>query len=330
MKNSQRPTKKLNYVIGTLAMCLLCTAQAFAQSNRIFIATTGTDSATCGATTSPCRSFQQGLFLSPAGGEVIALDSGIYDTVEVAVTKSITLTAAPGVHAELYNNYVNPNRISVSAGANGRVTLRNLYLSNRFNEAGGDGVGINVVSVGVLQIENSIVDGFATGLAVNMSNAAQISIKDTIFRNNSGNGAAFFTSTGPLKVSIDSCHFDNNGVSGSEFGGNGALVDKHTRVTIRDSVATGNAGAGFIVQGDNGEMNLEHCESSNNKDGVRAWDLSGVGGGGTATVSNSTITNNSRNGFYQQGAGVFQSMQNNLVRRNGTNAVGTIGSISGT
>ena len=132
-------------------------SNAWAQSDRTFVATTGADTETCGASSSPCRNFSQGIFRTIAGGEVIALDSGIYDPIPVTIAKAITLTAAPGVHAELFNNYVNPKRITVNAGTNDRVVLRNLYLTNLSSN---DGYGIFVTSVGVLQIENCVVDGF--------------------------------------------------------------------------------------------------------------------------------------------------------------------------
>ena len=319
---------KSRSIFIALALTLVCFAQVFAQRDRAFVSTSGADTINCGDQTSPCRSFSGALAALSSGGSAIALDSGIYDAVNISITKSATLMAAPGVHAELFNNYINPDRITVNAGATSRVTLKNLYITNLSGEFAGQGNGIKVTSVGVLQIENCVVDGFSTGVSVSLTHAAQISIKDTIIRNNSIFGAAFDTTTGILKGSIDNCHFDNNAGTDLDIAA-GLLVGKHSRVTIRDSVATGNSGAGFLALDDKAEMNLERCESSNNRDGVRAWNYI-EGAVTTTTVSNSIITSNSRNGFSQQGAAVFQSMVNNTVRHNGTNTVGTIGAVSGT
>lgn len=328
MKNKQNTINKY-FLLAALVILFGC-SNAWAQSDRTFVATTGADTETCGASNSPCRNFSQGIFRTLAGGEVIALDSGIYDPIPVTIAKAITLTAAPGVHAELFNYYVNPTRITVNAGANDRVVLRNLYLTKLPSNGSGDGYGINVTSVGVLQIENCVVDGFSIGVFFELTSSAQVSIKDTIIRNNTLIGAGFNTTAGLIKASIDKCHFDNNVGSGVEFAGTGVYVGKRSKVTVRDSVATGNSAAGFYEAEDKADLNLENCESSNNRDGVIASDILGTGAG-TTTVSNSIVTNNSRYGFLQQGTALFNSMGNNTVRRNVTsNTNGTITVISGT
>ena len=85
--------------LSALVLTLSCFAEAQAQRHNSFVATTGTDSATCGAQTSPCRDFNAALSRTNASGIVIALDSGIYAASNITVDKSVTLTAAPGVHA---------------------------------------------------------------------------------------------------------------------------------------------------------------------------------------------------------------------------------------
>jgi parallel beta helix pectate lyase-like protein len=94
---------------------------------------------------------------------------------------------------------------------------------------------------------------------------------------------------------------------------------------VRDSVATGNTGAGFNAPA--GDLNLENCEASNNRDGVVASSTSTTTG--TVTISNCLVTNNAQSGFLQDGGGVFQSRGNNTARRNGTNMSDTINVISG-
>jgi Right handed beta helix region len=175
----------------------------------------------------------------------------------------------------------------------------------------------------VLQIENCVIDGFSEGIDFSLANAAQVSIKDTVIRNSASNGIAFFTSSGLIKASIDNCHFDNNGSAGIFDGLN---IVRGARVTVRNSVATGNTGAGFNAVA--GDLNLENCEASNNRDGLVA--SGSVSTTGTVTVSNCIVTNNSQTGFTQSAGGVFNSLGNNIVRRNGTNTSGTINSISGT
>ena len=311
---------KHNHILIALFAILLGISQAQAQSDRTFVATTGSDSQACGPSDVPCRTFTAALPKTNAGGEVIALDSGVYDSF-ILVSVSVTLTAAPGVQAALSNDGNSSNRITVNAGSDDRVVLRNLFLKSKPGNVSSYGIG--VLRVGVLQIENCDIDGFSAGIGFSLQGSAQVSIKDTIVRNSSTDGIAFFTSSGLIKASIDRSHFDNNGSFGAYSGVN---VIQRSRVTVRDSVATGNTGAGFNVTG--GDLNLENCEASNNDDGVVAGFTSNTTG--TATVSNSIVTNNSHFGFSQAGTSTFNSLGNNTVRRNGTNTSGTINVVSGT
>lgn len=334
--------------LSALVLTLSCFAEAQAQLakpgpgpqglDHTFVSTTGTDSAVCGAQHLPCRDFNAALSRTNAGGEVIALDSGIYAASNITVDKSVTLTAAPGVHAELYNTADNESRITVEAGKNSLVVLRNLYIKSK--PGGTNGYGVAVYRVGTVQIENCIIDRFYLGIYASGTShltgkpdPAELFIKDTIIKNSLTNGMAVDSPGGSVgifvRVTIDHCQFVNNGtiISGGSSGNNDGLnVNQSGRVNVRDSVATGNGGAGFRVVG--GDLALDHCESSNNDYGVYAGEHSGEVG--TATVSNSLVTNNRSYGFIQDDLGVFHSRGNNVVRRNGQNKSGTITVISGT
>ena len=299
MKNKQTSIIRINLAIIALVSALLCIGKANAQSDRTFVATTGTDSTTCGTQTSPCRSFNVALPKTNSGGEVIALDSGIYDNFNV------------GVHAELPG-------ITVNTTNDDTIVLRNLYLSRRLEGASD---GIKITRVGALHLENCVVHGFTTGINFALNDAADVFIQDTTVRNSIADGVTFFTNAGLIKASIDNSHFDHNGTGGAY---NGINVLKRSRVTARDSTASGNGSAGFVVSG--GDLNLENCEAANNRDGVVTQ--SDSINMGTATVSNSIVTNNSRYGFYQLG-GTLNSLGNNVVRRNGTNILGAINVITG-
>jgi hypothetical protein len=319
MKNKNTITIKVNCAVFALILTFLCFAEANAQLDRSFVSTIGVDSGTCGATTAPCRSFNGALGRTNAGGEILALDSGIYDTTTIFVDKSVTLAAAPGVHAELYNSSTTSNRITINGSTTDTVILRNLFIVSKAGNTGSYGVA--VYNVGTLQIENCVIDRFSEGMSVSLTNSAQIFIKDTTIKNSSASAVEFYTSAGLLKVSVENSHFDHNGTAGSFPG---VYVVQKGRVTMRGSTANGNSGVGFLVGG--GDLNLENCEASNNEDGGITAE-SGSGFFGTATVSNSIFTNNINYGIRQFGNGVFNSLGNNVVRRNGTNTVGTITSI---
>src|SRR6185369_12080957 len=181
------------FFIAFIAVFLCLVSDARAQLDRTFVSTTGVDSASCGAASSPCRDFNMALTRTNEGGVITALDTGVYGTSNITIDKSIALTAAPGIHAELYNTVVN-NRITVNAGANDTVILSNLYLTGR--PGGTNAYGIGVYGVGTLQIENCVIDRFSEGIGTSMGNAAQFFIKDTIIKNSLANGMTFYTNTG--------------------------------------------------------------------------------------------------------------------------------------
>src|SRR5258706_12561942 len=88
------------------AFALLAGIRLFAASlagavspQRSFVSVTGSDAnAATGCTLgSPCRSFGAAIGAVAGNGEVIALDSGGYGRFDV--TKSVTVSAPPGVYA---------------------------------------------------------------------------------------------------------------------------------------------------------------------------------------------------------------------------------------
>ena len=78
------------------ALWLLCVVVPAQSAQRAFVSTTGNDANPC-SLVAPCRSFQAAINTVTAGGEVIAVDSGGYGSF--TVDKSVTVSAAPGVHA---------------------------------------------------------------------------------------------------------------------------------------------------------------------------------------------------------------------------------------
>src|SRR4030095_12028666 len=73
-------TKQIFIIVALIGCLLSAISQMYAQSDRTFVSSAGIDSSTCGSQASPCRSFNVAIPNTNSGGEVIALDSGIYDT----------------------------------------------------------------------------------------------------------------------------------------------------------------------------------------------------------------------------------------------------------
>lgn len=308
-----RPT---NILIAIIITCIAAIA-ASAQMHNTFVASTGSDNTDCGSRELPCRDFNYALTKTNGGGIVTALDSGIYALTNVSIDKSVTLVAAPGVQAELFNTDVN-DRIRINAGDNALVILRNLYIAGQ--SGGTNAYGIGVYSVGKLQIENCVIDRFSEGIGTGLLSGAQFFIKDTIIKNSLSNGTTLTTSSGLLRATIDHCQFVHNGTTGT---GHGVNVLQKSRVDIRESVSSDNAGDGFSVT--DGDLTLDSCTASHNADGVSVAPF------GKVIVSNSFVTNNSHYGFQQFQGGTFNSLGNNTVRSNATaNTTGTINVVSGT
>src|SRR4030095_5898149 len=93
----QRQTKGLASV--TLALLMLFAPDAFAASQRTFVASFGSDSNPC-SLAAPCRGFQAAVDAVAAGGEVVTLDSGGFGTMIIG--KAIQIIVPPGMHAAIF------------------------------------------------------------------------------------------------------------------------------------------------------------------------------------------------------------------------------------
>jgi len=87
--------------------------------------------------------------------------------------------------------------------------------------------------------------------------------------------------------------------------------------TVRDSVASGNAGPGFGADQNppapgGGELNIENCLAANNLIGIVSYPFSLV------RVSNTTVTDNAT-GLFIEDPGSLLSRGNNTVEGNATN-----------
>lgn len=306
-------------------------AQAQSTAQRTFVSTSGLDTNTaslCSAQ-NPCRSFTSALTVTTAGGEIIALTSGGYGAV--TINKAVQITAPTGVYVAITKIGAG-NGITIAAGSNDVIVLRGLTL----NGLSGASNGIDWDTGAALHIENCVINGFDVGILFNA--AGELFAKDTIVRNG-GDGISISASSGTAQASIDRCRVENNR--------NGVVVSAGAEVSISDSVASGNGGAGgsfapagFKVE-NGGKVTLTRCIAANNDgngfianfaemtiESCTATGNSNAGmysNNGVTTimrVSNSTATNN--NTGFRRGQGQFESYGNNRVRGNNTDISGTI------
>ena len=170
-----------------LVLSLLSTAACAVAPQRTFVASNGVDSNPC-SLASPCRGFQAAINAVAAGGEVVAIDTAGYGTMEIH--KSVTVIVPSGVHAGLSPTTGIPlpgypgqtGVVLIDIQNTDVVILRGLNI----NQQGAVTGGIEWISTqgGTVFVENVVVNGFPKeGLYV-QAPAATLIVKDSIFRNN--------------------------------------------------------------------------------------------------------------------------------------------------
>jgi hypothetical protein len=301
--------KAIRLALGSFLFVTLFASTSMAQVQRTFVSGLGDDTNPC-SRTSPCRTISHALMGTNAGGEVIVLDSAGYGPF--SITQSVSIIAPPGVYAGI--SVFSGDGIDINAGVSDTVILRGLTV----NDQGSFDNGIFFHTGGTLHVEDCVVNGFSPGFGVNFAAAGNLEVKDSIMRGNS-DGILIEPSLGMAVATIDHVRLEGS------TDGAGLRVREGSRVTVRNSVASGNV-VGFEVHSESSapaELNLENCVASNNSYGVLAGISLGVV---TVRISNSTVTDNFHGLVNLGSPAVILSRGNNTVEGNTTNTSGTIGS----
>ena len=168
-------------VLATALACSLATAPAHARA-RVFVASYGTDSATCGPFGSPCRNFQQAVNNVDPGGEVTAIDSAGFGPI--SINKAVSITSPNGVEAGIVSS-AGGTAITINAPTDAAVSLQGLTIDG----TGGATTGIQFLVGGSLTIRNSVIRNFsADGVDLTPNVVSTIAISDTLVANNGGHG----------------------------------------------------------------------------------------------------------------------------------------------
>jgi hypothetical protein len=229
MEDAMRTTVPMT-VLATALACSFATAPAHARA-RVFVASYGSDSNPC-TFLSPCRNFQQAVNVVDAGGEVTAIDSAGFGTIEI--TKAVTITSPAGVEAGIAAPPANGTAISINAGQNDAVVLSGLTLAG---DNAAESFGIAFFSGLQLEIINCAIRGFTEGVYVSPSAQMQVLISNTVINdnvdgvalqtlgsgssiiaaidhvtlNNNHQGVYVFSKTSPIEASIRDSGIDNSG-----------------------------------------------------------------------------------------------------------------------
>jgi hypothetical protein len=305
--------KITRFAVGSFLFVALLASASMAQQ-RTFVSGLGNDMNPC-TRIAPCRTIAQALMGTSAGGEVIVLDSAGYGPA--AVSQAVSIIAPPGVYAGI--SVFSGDGIDVNAGASDTIILRGLTLNNQ----GSTGSGMVFNTGATLHVENCVVSGFTTSQSAGLffKGPGNLEVKDSIFRGNA-NGVIVQPTSGTALAAIEQVRFETHSLTG-------LTAADRSKVTVRNSTASGNGGSGFLavsVSSAAAELNVESCIASNNaSNGIIAQSQST--GAATVRVSNSTVTDNAVGGLANSGSpAVLLSRGNNTVEGNGMDTVGTIGS----
>jgi len=279
----------------------MAASPAFGLTNRVFVsARSGNNANACDNVNTPCQTFAGAVTQLNPDGEVIVLDSGGYGPV--TITQGVTIEAPAGVTA-----FIHPptgDAITINAGA-GTVTLRGLTLN------GGLSNGIIVNSVGIFNVENCFITGFANS-GIQMGSGGRLNVKGTDIKA-CGIGVALTTITGLAEAAIDHCHLDGN------LEGFFAETTSPGSSTTTATYSTANHNSfgwvcGSFTSGKD-VLNMEFCTGSENV-------TDGLFGGSTAALSaarysNCVFANNGNIGVVNSGSGTLETRGNNTITGNG-------------
>jgi hypothetical protein len=219
----------LSIPLTLLVICLLSSA-AQAQASRTWVSGVGDDANPC-SRTAPCKTFAGAISKTAPGGEIDALDPGGFGAV--TITKSITIDGGGGQVASVLVS--GTNGITVNAGVNDVVTLRNLRINGIVGTLAGGLNGIRYLAGAALHVQDCNIFGFTQdGINVATTATAALFVNNTFLTNNF-NGIQIAPTSGNVRSMLVQVRAQDN--SGSGFllnptagGGAGTAIDESSAV----------------------------------------------------------------------------------------------------
>lgn len=261
--------RRLSFPFLSIIFCFSVSANA--QATRTWVSGVGDDANPC-SRTAPCKTFAGAISKTATNGEINCLDPAGYGAV--TITKSITIDCED-TQGSILASLVNGVIINITAGTDTKkaVKLRGLSI----NGAGNGINGIRVLAVNSLNIDEVVIDGFAThGISVETTaGTPKISVDRTAIRSNIGNGINTFIVGGTVSLDVSNTRMNNNAT--------GLNLSSNTKATITDSVVNSNT-TGLLAA--SATLGVIRCTVSNNTTGITAST------GGTIRIVSNLITGN--------------------------------------
>jgi hypothetical protein len=298
---------KFRFTIKVLAIAIFMFAfasMAQAQATRTWVSGVGDDANPC-SRTAPCKTFAGAISKTADCGEIDALDPGGFGAV--TITKSITIDGTgtlAGILASLTTGVI------VNAPQDKVVTLRGLSINGACN-----GIrGINFIAGKTLNVEDCVIFRFANeGILVNDADGMNLHVRNSVIRDNAGDGISTTTSSATLKVktTLDQVRLSGNG--------NGLHAKSGSLVTARNSVFSGNTTNGIFADAvaANAAVVFSHHNqiSLNGGAGVRAGNAGNAGTSGVEIAQNQ-IDSNTGAGVVISTNGLVNTFSNNSIQGN--------------
>ena len=343
--------------VVALVVSLAGTTQALAAGQRTFVASYGDDGNPC-TLQLPCRAFRFAIPKTNPGGEVVVLDSAGYGPV--TITQSVSIIAPPGVYAGM-SPFPGEDGVTVAAAANDKVVLRGLTINGQ-----GGNRGIVVSSGGEVHIENCTVANMGLN-GIEITGGGHVHLRSSVVRGNGWSGLVVAASSATVQVSdTQFARHTYNGIQviAGTLEANRIAADDNAigvflanpsagaqaRVTLSDSVVSGNSNAGAIVQtsiaGSTARMAIVRSTSTGNaNDGFGAYSVGGIGtaillvsdstafrngyglaasgAGATAIGTRSTFAFNTVHDVFQGSSAVLRTAGNNTLTGTGADTSGS-------
>jgi hypothetical protein len=269
-------------LLGLLVVASPEVTPAQAQVARAWVSGSGDDVNPC-SRTAPCRTFAAAVTRAAPGYEVNVLDPADYGPVTITDSMNI-LNDGSGEAGILISG---GNGIVIDAAATDVVTLRGLIIDGTNTSSS----GISILSAARVNIENCVIQEFATGVDVTPSASGfttSVKVQDSTIINNTAGLISKPTGGAVVVMSIDHSRIDNNFGGGMKADGTGG---GSSSVSVRDSSINFNASNGVNgVTSISGSVQIDLT-----RDVIATNGLAGVQSNGvmtTMTVGDSILSNN--------------------------------------
>jgi hypothetical protein len=292
---------KFRFTIKILAIAIFMFAFASmtqAQASRTWVSGVGDDANPC-SRTAPCKTFAGAISKTAACGEIDALDPGGFGAV--TITKSITIDGT-GTFASILASLT--TGIIINATNTDVITIRGLSINGFCN-----GIrGMNILQAKTVNVEDCVIFRFVNeGILVNETNAIQLNVRNSVIRDNTGDGVGVSTSGAGIQARAS---FVNSSFTGNA---NGIHAKVNSRMVADRCNFSGNTSNGILADGTTGVIRVSNSEISNNgTNGVNG------GSGGVISLNNCDIHNNVGSGALVSGGGEVDTYGNNRIFANGT------------